>query len=54
MDSGRTTLYVAPGVQYIAKRFIVETAVQIPVVQDLNGAALANDYIVTAGFRVSF
>ena len=53
-DSGGTTLYLAPGIQYITKRFAVETAVQIPVIQDLNGGALENDYIVTAGFRVSF
>lgn len=53
-NSGGTTLYLAPGIQYATKRFILETAVQLPVIQDLNGTALENDFIVTAGFRRNF
>ncbi len=40
--------------QYIAATFILEFGVQLPIVQDLNGTALENDYVVRAGFRVNF
>ena len=53
-DSGGTTLFLAPGLQYVTKRWIAETAIQLPVVQDLNGTALENDYIVRAGIRFNF
>ncbi|MEN8260985.1 MAG: transporter, partial [Pseudomonadota bacterium] len=53
-DSGGTTLFLSPGLQYVTKRWIVEAVVQVPVVQDLNGSALENDYIVRAGFRFNF
>lgn len=53
-DSGGTTLFIAPGLQYVTRRWIVEAAVQLPAVQALNGKARENDYIVHAGFRVNF
>lgn len=53
-DSGGTTWFLAPGLQYVTKRVILETAVQVPMAQNLNGSGLKNDYIVSAGFRVSF
>ena len=53
-DSGGTTWFLTPGLQLVTKRVILEGAVQVPVVQDLNGLALKNDYIVTGGFRVNF
>ncbi len=53
-DSGGTTLFLMPGLQYVTKRWIVEGGVQIPVVQDLNGTALEKDYIVRFGFRFNF
>ena len=36
-NSGGTSLFVAPGVQYVTRRWIAEAIVQIPVTQDLNG-----------------
>ena len=33
---------------------MVEAAVQVPVVQSLNGTALENDYVARAGFRFNF
>ena len=54
LGSGGTTLFLVPGLQYVTRRWIVEAAVQLPVVQDLNGTALENDYIVRAGFRFNF
>lgn len=54
LDSGGLSLFVLPGLQYVTKRWIVETGVQIPVVQDLNGTALEKDTIFRAGFRLNF
>ncbi|HEV57995.1 MAG TPA: transporter [Phycisphaerales bacterium] len=53
-DSGGTRLFLTPGIQYVGRRWILEGAVQVPVVQDLNGTALENDYIVRAGVRFNF
>ncbi len=53
-NSGGTSLFLVPGLQYVTKRWIVEAAVQLPAIQDLNGTALEKDYIVRAGFRVNF
>jgi hypothetical protein len=53
-NSGSTRLFLTPGIQYVTKRWIVEGAVQLPVAQNLNGAALENDYVVRAGVRFNF
>ena len=53
-NSGGTTLFLVPGIQYVTRRWVIEAAVQLPVVQDLNGTALENDTIFRAGFRVNF
>ena len=53
-DSGGTSFFLAPGLQYVTKRWILEGIVQVPVVQDLGGTALADDFVVRAGFRVNF
>lgn len=53
-NSGGTTLFLTPGLQYVTKKWIVEAGVQVPVIQNLHGTALKNDFIVTAGFRINF
>lgn len=53
-NSGGTTLFLVPGLQYASRRWVLEAAVQVPVFQDLNGTALEKDFIVRAGFRVNF
>ena len=53
-NSGGTSFFLAPGIQYVTKRWILEAIVQLPVAQDLNGTALEDDFIVRAGFRVNF
>lgn len=53
-NSGGTTLFLAPGLQYVTKKWIAEAGVQIPVVQNLNDTALESDYAFTAGFRINF
>ncbi|MCH8842624.1 MAG: transporter [SAR324 cluster bacterium] len=52
-DSGGTSLFLAPGLQYVTTRWILETAVQVPVVQNLNGDALETGFVFRAGFRVN-
>lgn len=52
-DSGGTTWFVAPGVQYITRRFVLEGAVQLPAAQDRNGTALEDDVIATLSVRVN-
>ena len=53
-DSGGTTFFLSPGIQYVTKRWIIEGIVQLPVSQNLNGAALEDDFTVRAGFRFNF
>lgn len=53
-DSGGNTIFLSPGLQYVMERFIIEGSVQLPVVQDLNGAQLKTDYIATVGIRMTF
>jgi hypothetical protein len=53
-DSGGTTWFLAPGIQHVGKRFVLEAAVQVPVAQDLEGAALESDWIGTLSARVNF
>ncbi len=53
-DSGGTRWFLTPGLQYVTRRWVFETVVQLPVVQELNGTALENEYIVRSGFRVNF
>jgi hypothetical protein len=53
-DSGGTTMLIAPGIQYVTRRLILEAAIQLPVAQDLHGDALELDYIARGGFRFNF
>ena len=53
-DSGGSTLYLSPGLQYVSDRWIIEGVLQLPVVQSLHGNALENDYVLRAGVRFNF
>ena len=53
-DSGGTTLYFAPTLQYVTMRTVTGLAVQTPVIQQLNGDALEQDFIATLSLRVNF
>ena len=53
-NSGGTSIFLSPGLQYVTKRFILEGSVQLPVSQNLNGDALENDYVARVGFRWNF
>lgn len=53
-NSGGVLVFLSPGLQFAAKRWIAEAAVRVPVVKDLDGAALEPDYTVIAGLRFNF
>lgn len=54
-NSGGTTLYVSPGIQYFVNReFLVEFSAPIPVVKDLNGIQPRPDSRLLLGFRWLF
>ncbi len=54
INSGGLTWNLVPGLQYVTRRYVLETAVQIPTVQQLNGSALQTDWLWTAGLRWNF
>lgn len=54
IDSGGMVWYLDPGLQFITRRIILEVAVQLPVLQDLNGTALENDFILILSGRLAF
>jgi len=54
LNSGGTTAFITPGLQYATRRWIAETAVRIPVVKDLNGTALQPGVTVIASMRFNF
>ncbi len=53
-NSGGTSIFLSPGLQYVNQRIILEGSVQLPVSQNLNGAALKNDYVARLGIRWNF
>lgn len=53
-DSGGHTIFLSPGIQYVTERFILESSIQLPVIQDLNGRQVETDYIIAAGVRITF
>jgi len=53
-NSGGTSIFLSPGLQYVTHRYILESSVQLPVSQDLNGGALENDYVARLGLRWNF
>lgn len=53
-NSGGESFFLSSSLQYVTKRWILETVVQIPVAQNLNGTAVEDDITVRAGFRIPF
>jgi len=53
-NSGGTELFLAPGIQYVTSRWVLEAAVQIPVVCNPNAGALRDNYIYHVGVRFNF
>jgi hypothetical protein len=53
-DSGGLNWYLAPGLQWVTLRTVLEAAVQIPVLTKTNGQGLGQDFIARVSFRVNF
>lgn len=53
-DSGGNTLFLSPGVQWAAKKWVLETSIQLPIIQDLNGGQLETDYALVTSLRLTF
>lgn len=52
-NSGGTTLFVSPGLQYIpSRRFMVEASWQFPILEELHGVQLGTTYVFDLGVRV--
>lgn len=52
-DSGGFTVHVAPGVQWVMVRAILEAAVQIPIAERRNGSGLGQDFVGRVGLRLN-
>lgn len=53
-DSGAFNWYLAPGLQWVTLRTVLEAAVQIPVLKRTNGQGFGQDFIARLSFRVNF
>lgn len=53
-DSGGTQLFATTGLVYTTHRYIYEAAVRTPLVENLNGEGLENDYSVLVGIWRNF
>lgn len=53
-NTGGTTWYLVPGIQFVSRRYVIEGGVQLPVVQDLGGMALENDFTAILSVRFNF
>jgi len=54
MTDGSHEVFLAPGLQFITERWIFETSIQLPVLQDLAGNAPETDYRLVVGIRYQF
>lgn len=54
VDNGGTEWRIAPGLQYVTRRWVGEFAVELPVADDLPDAALRDDAFWHLGLRLNF
>lgn len=53
-DSGGTEWRLTPGLQYVARRWVVEAAVELPLADDLPDSALRDATFLHLGMRFNF
>ena len=53
-DTGGFVSSIAPGIQYVTRRWIAELAVRIPIIENLNGNGIETDFTVFTGLRANF
>ncbi len=52
-DSGGTTVFLSPGLQYVGgRRWLIEASFQYPAINEPNGTQLATDWTVSVGTRI--
>lgn len=54
VDNGGTEWRITPGLQYVARRWVVEAAVELPLADDLPNTALRDDEFWHIGVRFNF
>ena len=54
-DSGGHSIFISPGIVYLPiPQLILETSIQVPILQNLNGRQLAPDFSMVVGARYLF
>jgi len=53
-NTGGHLLFLSPGFQVATKHFVVETSIQLPVLQNLNGNQLEPDFTLVGSIRMTF
>lgn len=52
-DTGGTTIFLSPGLQYVGgRRWLIEASLQMPIVNEPNGTQLATDWTIAIGTRI--
>lgn len=52
--SGRFTAFLSPGLQWVTRRSVIEATIQLPVIQNLDKAALEQDFVASLSYRYNF
>jgi len=53
-NTGGHLLFLSPGVQVATKHFVIETSIQLPVLQNLNGNQVEPDFTLVGSIRATF
>jgi len=53
-NTGGHLLFLSPGVQVATKHFVIESSIQLPVLQNLNGNQLEPDFVLVGSVRATF
>jgi len=53
-NSGGHLLFLSPGVQVATKHFVIESSIQLPVLQNLNGNQVEPDFTLVGSIRATF
>jgi len=53
-NTGGHLLFLSPGVQVATKHFVIESSIQLPVLQNLNGNQLEPDFVLIGSIRTTF
>ncbi len=52
-DTGGTTIFLSPGLQYVGgRRWLIEATWQYPIINELNGVQIATDWTFSLGTRI--